>query len=120
MTTTLSGAGTSRAAPRLTRSRSWGSRRSSSRHTARLPKRRLDARPAPSARPVGLFRLIRLLLSYMIIAMARPCDLSETIRRRRRELGLSLSQLARRIRSSPATVHRYESGWHRFELYTLQ
>ena len=52
--------------------------------------------------------------------MLRPGDLSETIRRRRLELGLSLSQLARRIRSSPATVHRYESGWHRFELYTLQ
>jgi len=52
--------------------------------------------------------------------MVRPCDVSRTIRRRRRELGLSLSQLARRMRSSPATVHRYESGWHRFELYTLQ
>jgi transcriptional regulator with XRE-family HTH domain len=52
--------------------------------------------------------------------MTRYLGLSEAIRRRRLELGLTLSQLAHRIRSSPATVHRYESGWHRFEIYTLE
>jgi transcriptional regulator with XRE-family HTH domain len=46
--------------------------------------------------------------------------LSESIRERRLQLGLSLSQLARRVRTSAATISRYESGWHRFELYTLQ
>lgn len=52
--------------------------------------------------------------------MAPHYDLSGALKRRRRELGLSLSRLARRVRSSPATVHRYECGWHRFEIYTLQ
>jgi transcriptional regulator with XRE-family HTH domain len=46
--------------------------------------------------------------------------LSESLRARRLQLGLSLSQLARRVRTSAATISRYESGWHRFELYTLQ
>jgi len=47
-------------------------------------------------------------------------SLSSRIRRRRRQLGLSLSQLARIVRTSPATIARYESGWHRFQLYTLE
>jgi transcriptional regulator with XRE-family HTH domain len=47
-------------------------------------------------------------------------SISHQIRARRRELGLSLSQLARRVDTSPATLSRYESGWTRFEVYTLR
>lgn len=47
-------------------------------------------------------------------------DLSLALKNRRRQLGLTLTQLARRVRTSPATISRYESGWNRFELYTLQ
>jgi transcriptional regulator with XRE-family HTH domain len=46
--------------------------------------------------------------------------MSSSIRERRLQLGLTLSQLARRVRTSAATISRYESGWHRFELFTLQ
>ena len=42
------------------------------------------------------------------------------LRARRRELGLSLSALARRADTSPATLSRYENGWSRFEIYTLK
>jgi transcriptional regulator with XRE-family HTH domain len=49
-----------------------------------------------------------------------PGDLSRALKGRRLQLGLTLSQVARRVRTSPATISRYESGWHRFELYTLQ
>lgn len=52
--------------------------------------------------------------------MLHEDSISAALRLRRRELGLTLKQLARRVHSSPATVHRYESGWHRFEIYTLQ
>ena len=45
---------------------------------------------------------------------------SKQIRVRREELGLSLVELARRADTSPATVSRYESGWTRFEVYTLR
>jgi len=45
---------------------------------------------------------------------------SKQIRARREELGLSLAELARRADTSPATVSRYESGWTRFEVYTLR
>jgi transcriptional regulator with XRE-family HTH domain len=54
----------------------------------------------------------------MIIDMR--ASLSESLKARRLQLGLSLSRLAKRVRTSAATVFRYESGWHRFELYTLQ
>jgi transcriptional regulator with XRE-family HTH domain len=38
-----------------------------------------------------------------------------------RELaGLSLRDVARRAGTSAATIHRYESGWARFEVFTLQ
>ncbi len=50
----------------------------------------------------------------------RSQDISRQLRGRRRELGLSLARVARRARTSPASVLRYETGWHRFELYTLQ
>lgn len=49
-----------------------------------------------------------------------PASLSLALKQRRLQLGLTLSQVARRVRTSPATISRYESGWHRFELYTLQ
>jgi transcriptional regulator with XRE-family HTH domain len=47
-------------------------------------------------------------------------DISRQIASRRRRLGLSLSRLARRADTSPATLSRYENGWSRFELSTLR
>jgi transcriptional regulator with XRE-family HTH domain len=47
-------------------------------------------------------------------------DISQQIGARRKRLGLSLSQLARRVNTSPATLSRYENGWSRFELSTLR
>lgn len=47
-------------------------------------------------------------------------DLSQQLRARRRELRLSLSQLARRADTSAATLSRYENGWPRFEVGTLR
>ena len=35
-------------------------------------------------------------------------------------LGLSLAEVARRAGTSAATLSRYENGWTRFEVYTLQ
>ncbi len=52
--------------------------------------------------------------------MKEPLDISRQIAARRKELGLSLSQLARRADTSPATLSRYENGWSRFELSTLR
>jgi transcriptional regulator with XRE-family HTH domain len=46
--------------------------------------------------------------------------ISDMLRARRRELGLSLSALAKRADTSPATLSRYENGWNRFEIYTLK
>ena len=46
--------------------------------------------------------------------------ISDSIKRRRGELGLSLSELAKLIDTSPATLSRYERGWNRFEVYTLE
>lgn len=46
--------------------------------------------------------------------------LSEQLRRRRTDLRLSLSEVARRAGTSPATLSRYENGWTRFETYTLR
>ena len=37
----------------------------------------------------------------------------------RRQTGLSLQRAARRIDTSAATLSRYENGWKRFEIYTL-
>ena len=45
---------------------------------------------------------------------------SEQLLKRRKALGLSLSDIARRAGTSPATVSRYEHGWTRFETYTLR
>ncbi len=47
-------------------------------------------------------------------------DLSRQLRERRREIGFSLAQLARRSDTSAATLSRYENGWSRFEVYTLR
>jgi transcriptional regulator with XRE-family HTH domain len=47
-------------------------------------------------------------------------DISRQLCTRRKRLGLSLSQLARRANTSPATLSRYENGWSRFELSTLR
>ncbi len=46
--------------------------------------------------------------------------ISELLSRQRLNKGLSLSQLAARADTSPATLSRYENGWRRFELYTLR
>jgi transcriptional regulator with XRE-family HTH domain len=47
-------------------------------------------------------------------------DISSQIGARRKDLGLSLSQLARRADTSPATLSRYETRWSRFEVATLR
>lgn len=46
-------------------------------------------------------------------------SLSKNLKEMRTGLGLSLSQLASRIDTSASTLSRYESGWERFEIYTL-
>ena len=45
--------------------------------------------------------------------------ISTQLRKRRLDAGLSVSQLARRAGTSAPTISRYETGWTRFELYTL-
>jgi transcriptional regulator with XRE-family HTH domain len=42
------------------------------------------------------------------------------IRALRKERGWTLAELARRAGTSAPTLHRYESGWERFELATLR
>lgn len=49
-----------------------------------------------------------------------PNEIPQALKQRRRELGLSLAGLAKRVRTSAATISRYENGWHRFQVYTLQ
>ncbi|MFW6084143.1 MAG: helix-turn-helix domain-containing protein [Gemmatimonadota bacterium] len=46
--------------------------------------------------------------------------LSTQIRSLRSELGLTLREAAERAGTSAPTMHRYESGWDRFELPTLR
>lgn len=46
--------------------------------------------------------------------------LGSQIRSLRRAAGLTLEGLARRTGTSAPTIHRYESGWDRFELATLR
>lgn len=45
--------------------------------------------------------------------------ISSSLRSRRQALGLSLKQVARRAGTSVPTLSRYETGWARFELKTL-
>jgi len=52
--------------------------------------------------------------------MEARLSISEQLRCRRAELGLSLSEVARRAGTSAATLSRYEHGWTRFETYTLR
>ncbi len=47
-------------------------------------------------------------------------NISELLKKWRKKRGLSLSQLAERVATSPATISRYENGWQRFQLYTLR
>lgn len=47
-------------------------------------------------------------------------DVSGQLRKRRNDLGLSQTQLARRADTSVPTVSRYENGWARFEVATLR
>jgi transcriptional regulator with XRE-family HTH domain len=56
----------------------------------------------------------------MIIEDMDRLSISDKIKRRRLEAGLSLSQLAQRVNTSAATLSRYENGWQRFEIYTLR
>jgi len=49
-----------------------------------------------------------------------PDEISQALKQRRRELGLSLAGLAQRVRTSAATISRYGNGWNRFQVYTLQ
>ena len=49
-----------------------------------------------------------------------PSPIGTQIRRLREERGLTLSALARLVGTSVPTMHRYESGWDRFELNTLR
>jgi len=52
--------------------------------------------------------------------MNDPWEISAQLSARRKELGMSLAQLAKRANTSPATLSRYEGGWTRFEVYTLR
>ncbi len=47
-------------------------------------------------------------------------SVSRQLRRRRLELGLSLTEVARRAGTSAATLSRYEHDWIRFETHTLR
>jgi len=47
-------------------------------------------------------------------------DISGQLRSRRLKMGLSLSQLARKVNTSAAAISRYENGWQRFEVCTLR
>lgn len=53
-------------------------------------------------------------------SMNKKPTISELLKSRRQELGLSLSDVARRARTSSATLSRYENSWARFEVYTLR
>jgi transcriptional regulator with XRE-family HTH domain len=53
-------------------------------------------------------------------SMKNTMTISDTLKKRRLELGLSLSELARLTDTSAATISRYENGWTRFEVGTLR
>lgn len=46
-------------------------------------------------------------------------DISEQLKELRLKTNMSLYQVARKADTSPATLFRYENGWKRFEVYTL-
>jgi len=49
-----------------------------------------------------------------------PSPISAQILNLRKDRGWTLSELAERSGTSAATMHRYESGWDRFEIPTLR
>jgi transcriptional regulator with XRE-family HTH domain len=57
---------------------------------------------------------------YDNIEHTAPAPIGYQIRTLRQAKGWTLAELARRAGSSAPTVHRYESGWDRFELATLR
>ena len=52
--------------------------------------------------------------------MNNSVSISKELKKRRLEIGLSLSELARLADTSSATISRYENGWTRFEIGTLK
>jgi transcriptional regulator with XRE-family HTH domain len=76
---------------------------------------------AAAAWVVKLFKIID--ITYIIMydnTMRSTLTISRQLRDRRQQLGLSLTQLARRADTSAPTLSRYENGWSRFEVATLQ
>ncbi len=62
-------------------------------------------------------------MRYLIIMYDKimpPPTIGTQIRSLRKARGWSLDELARRAGTSAPTVHRYESGWDRFEIGTLR
>ena len=57
---------------------------------------------------------------YDNIQIDDGCPISARIRSLRTARGWSLAELAKRAGTSAPTLHRYESGWDRFELATLR
>ena len=55
----------------------------------------------------------------MIITSMDEYHLSATLRKLRLGKGLSLSQLALKANTSVSALSRYENGWGRFEIATL-
>ena len=47
-------------------------------------------------------------------------EIGEALREHRLARGWSPAEVARRAGTSAPTVHRYENGWRRFEVYTLE
>ena len=47
-------------------------------------------------------------------------DISNKIRYLRLKANLTLKELAGLVGTSAPALHRYENGWHRFELQTLE
>ena len=54
------------------------------------------------------------------INIEKQAPIGFRIRALRKERGWSLAEFARRAGTSAPTLHRYESGWERFELATLR
>lgn len=74
---------------------------------------------------MGRYRTRRGLSCYNIIMsdnteVIEQAPIGFQIRALRKERGWSLAELAQRAGTSAPTLHRYESGWERFELATLR
>jgi transcriptional regulator with XRE-family HTH domain len=70
--------------------------------------------------PGTLYFIVFLPIIMYDNSMDCPTNISRQLGARRKDLGLSLVQVARRVDTSPATLSRYENGWSRFEVYTLR